>query len=864
MKSLVSPRLAVLLTLALSLLAAGSLWAAPTVVTLDNGLTLIVEEDHSAPVATVYAFVGTGSNYEDQWLGGGLSHLVEHCLDEGTTTRTREQIQAARAELGNNSNAWTNKDTTAYYIVTSGAQVLPAIDHVTDYVFHATFPEEQVKTQQGIILREMARGDDDPGRMLYELFAATMFRVFPERYPIIGYADQFKQLTRADVVAYYQRAYVPGNIVISVVGDFSAPAVLQHLRETLAAVPPRAYRKPVLPAEPPQTAPRRAVKEQANLSRAYLMLGYRSVTLYSPDMYPLDVAAYILGNGDAARLPARLRDEQGLVDGVSAYSATPAYDAGAFGVSAVLDPAKLPAAEKAILAELRRLQTEPVTAAELARAKAQKEADLVYSRTTAEGRATAYASDFLTTGDVGFSERYVAGIRRVTAADIQRVARQYFVPEHLTVALVRPPTAAVAAARTELSATPAKIQRVTLKNGLRLLVQENHSVPVVNLFLACPGGLQYETDEQAGITSLMSQMLVRGTTSRSRLQIAQALENVGGSLAPYSGRNSFGVSAQVLKQHLPLALEVAADVLRHPTFPSDELAQQKQLTLAALAARGDDVDTYASDLMLKSLFPTYPYRFPTAGTAAAVKTLTKADLFAWHKVLCRPQDMVLAVFGDTTLAEAQAQAERWLGDWTASGPALRPAPAPTPLARHEEVAETRPQQQAVISYGFPGPLVNDPNRYQRDVMNAVLAGLGYPGGRLHQTLRDAQLVYATWAYAMPGPRAGLFTIYAGTAPDKVAAARAKIEQIIRDLQSAPPTAEELALAKQIALASHAVELQSSAARAQTAALDELMGLGAEEMFRYTEGVQQVTAEQVQAQARQWLNLDHCVVVVTKP
>jgi zinc protease len=845
-------------------LASVAALAAPQSVTLANGLRLVVEEDHSAPVAAVYFFVGTGSSYEERWLGSGLSHLLEHCLDEATTTRTREQVQAARAELGNNSNAWTSKDICSYYIVTSGKQVIPAIDHVADYVFHATFPEEQVKTQQGIIQREMARGEDDPSRTLYDAFWGTAFHEAPDRHPIIGYLEQFSQLTRDDVVAYYQRAYVPENVVASVVGDFSATEVLAHLRELLDKEPARAYRRPALPSEPPQVSPRRTVKDDPRLNRAYLMLGYPSVSLSSPDMYPLDVAAYVLGNGAASRLVARLRDEQGLVDGVSAFSHTPAHDGGIFGVSAVMDPAKLAAAEQAILAELRRLQAEPVTPAELARAKQQKEADLVFGRTTAEGRATSYATDLLIAGDVLFGERYVVGIRTVTAADVQRVARQYFLDHRLNVAVLQPPAKASGQAAAATVTAEARIERATLSNGLRLLVQENHSVPVVNVFLTCPGGLRYETEQNVGITSLMAQMLVRGTKTRSRLQIAQALEDVGGSLGPFSGRNSFGLSAQVLRQHLPLALEVVGDVLRNPVFPAAELEQQKHLTLAALAARGDDVDTYAGDLLLRSLFTAYPYRFPAVGTPQSIKALGKPELFAFHKRLCQPNAMVMAVFGDTTLDEARRLAEKRFGDWPAGAVAPASPPAEPPLEQMRLVEEKRDQQQAIISYGFPGPKVTDPERYQRDTMNAVFSGLGYPGGRLHRALRDAQLVYATWAYAIPGPDTGFFVVYAGTAPDKVTAAREQIEAIIRDLQAAPPSADELALAKGIALANQAVELQGSGARAQSAGLDELLGLGAEEMFRYAEGIQQVTAEQVQAQARKWLDLSRCVVVVTTP
>ena len=851
--------------------------AQPQQVVLDNGLTVVVEEDHSAPVVTVQFFIATGGVMEGEYLGAGLSHLLEHVISDGSQTRTQEQIDQERARLGNNSNAYTSQDVVSYYVMTSGRETVAAIDHLADYVLHPTFPDAAVTTQKGIIAREMARGEDEPTRALYYLFAGQVYRVSPPGVPVIGYADQFQRLTRDDVVKLHQRYYVPGNMVLVAVGDFDAAAVLAHIRATLAPLPERAPQRAVLPAEPPQVAPRRCERHRADLSRAYFMLGYPTVSLFSPDMYPLDVAAYVLANGDASRLVAKLRDEQGLVDSISCGSHTPAYGPGFFVVSGMAAPEKVPAAEQAIVAALERLQRQPVSPAELARAKRQKEADLLFARVTTQGRAAMYGNDLLTTGDLHFSERYVEGIRRVTARDIQRVARQYFLPTRYNFALLAPGSAGfqpAAGAGDGVNGVPAgsrrsqdgaaEISEIRLSNGLRLLVQENHAVPVVNVFVAAPGGLRYEQERNAGLTSLMSAMLVRGTKTRSRLQIAQALEDVGGALAPYSGRNSFGLSAQVRSQDLPLALDVAADVLINPTFPEAELQQQKQLQLAALAMRNDDVDSYARDLMAQTLFTQHPYRFPTAGLPESVARLTRQDLIAFHTALTRPEAMVLAVFGDTTPVAAQALAERTFGRLTGGAATLQPAAAEPPPAQPRVKTVTRAQQQALVLYGFRAGTVADPDRYARDVMSAVFAGIGYPGGRLHDTLRGAQLVYATFAYAVPGPEVGLYTIYAGTAPDKVGIVRAKIEQLVRDLQAQPPTPEELALGKTIAIASQAVGLESSGARAQAVALDVLYGLGACEIFRYAAAINQVTAAQVQEQARKVLDWPHRVEIITTP
>ncbi len=196
---------------ALVALLAPACWGEPVVETLENGCRLVVEEDHSRPVAAFRVYVGVGSVFEGEHLGAGISHFIEHTISEGTPTRTREQIDTAIEELGNASNAYTTKDHTCYYITTAGEMISKAIDVVSDFVLHPTFPEDRVETQRGIILREIAMGEDDPGRRIYNLLAETIFAVHPSRCRIIGYKEQFKALTRDDLVGRRGSAGLPSD-----------------------------------------------------------------------------------------------------------------------------------------------------------------------------------------------------------------------------------------------------------------------------------------------------------------------------------------------------------------------------------------------------------------------------------------------------------------------------------------------------------------------------------------------------------------------------------------------------------------------------------------------------------------------------
>jgi zinc protease len=832
---------------------------------LPNGLTLAVEENHTAPVVAVRFYVKIGSVYEGNYLGAGISHFIEHCVGQGTPTRSRQEIDDLIESMGNQANAYTASAHTCYYITTSAKYLNGAAELIADYVFHADFPLDAVKTQRGIILREIAMGDDDPDRRIWNLFTATAFQSHPARYRIIGYEHQFNLLQRADLVAFHAATYTPDNVVVVVVGDFDGREVMTDLGELLAKEPKAAVRRSVLPNEAEQTAPRRRVESDPGLHRTYLFVGWPTVDLFNPDLYALDVAAYILGYGESSRLNARLRDELGIVDAISAFSYTPTYDAGIFGIRAVLDPANLKATEETIAAEVARLTSEPVAPAELQKALTQKAAEIIYAQETIEGRASVLGNDLVSSGNPEFSAIYVDNIRKVTPADVMRVAVKYFRPEKLNTAVLGPPALA-----TDVHVEPppdpssARIISHRLDNGMLLLVQEAHHSPTVSMLAAFKGGVRYETEDTNGLSNLTAAMLTRGTKNRTYEQIATSIDMMAAVLTPFSGRNTFGLEAQCTSDTFPSMLEIFADCLSNPTFPADQLKRQRHLTLAAIEARADDVDSVAFDLLAANLYKAHPYRMPLIGTRTTVASLTQSQLVDFYSRYARPNGMVLAVLGDVQADDVIKQvATRFSG--LEIGEIMPPAIASEP-AQIQPTTKTvkREQQQAIVTYGFPGPTITAENRYTLDVMAAVLAGMGMPGGRLHEALRGAELVYATWGFSMPGIETGHFVIYAGTRPDKVAQVKTTIEEVISGMTTDEPDAAELARAKSMAIAAQQIALQANLDRAQTIVLDQLYGLGFDNYTRYADNIAAVRAEDVRKCAGDLLDLSRATITMTQP
>ncbi|MFW6155739.1 MAG: M16 family metallopeptidase, partial [Armatimonadota bacterium] len=836
----------------------------PVVETLDNGTRLVVEVDHSRPVAAVRVYVGAGSIYEGEYLGGGITHFLEHTISEGSRSRTLEEIEAELDAIGNTYNAYTTKDHTCYFATTAREDVGRAIDVISDFVLNPTFPEEHVETQRGIIQREMAMGDDQPQRRITQLLYETLFTTHPARHRIIGYPEAFNALTREDIVAYHERMYVPDNMVLAAVGDFDGEAILEQLRSTFGSVPRRPRPALQLAQEPAQIATRRRVVEDRAVRRAYLRVAWPTITLFHPNLYALDTLSGYLTDGESSLLVRRLRDELGLVDSIAGYSSTPVYNAGVFVFAATLDPENLQRVEEEITRALDEVKQSAPPKREIQRVLRQVEAGEIFAQESAEGRASTLGRNLMLTGDEEFTKRYVEGIRGVTPKQVRDVARKYFPPERMTVAVLRPPGDGEADAPEELAAADVRTRRRTLDNGLRVIVRENHAVPAVSIATATLGGLRYEDAETAGITSLMAQMLVRGTQQHTREELAERVDRLGGSLEPYSGRNSFGLTAQFLSGDLPAALELTLDALFHPTFPQDELRRERQLALARIQRQRDSVQRFAIQTLLGELFREHTYQFMPVGTEGSVRDLTVADLKAFHAAWARPPATAVVIAGDVESQKAFAQVERLAGKLTAGQQTAPEAPTEPPIEQPRERIIERPQQQAVVACGFHGLTVDDPDREVLEVLDAVLSGVGMPGGRLHEALRGQQLVYFVHGMPLLGLDPGAYMILAGTAPDSVGTVREQIASIVTDVASAPPGEEELTRAKRMAVAAHRLSLQTNASLAQTMALDVIYGLGAENWESYEERIEAVTAGQVQQMARRLLDLDRSATVVTTP
>src|SRR5204863_1256533 len=284
--------------------------------TLANGLTLIVQEDRSAPVASVQAWCATGSTTEDKHLGAGLSHILEHMLFKGTKTRSTNEIAQKIQDVVGYINAYTSFDRTVFWIDVPKNGVTTALDILGDAMMNSTLPPEEYQKEQEVIRREFAMGMDDPDRMAGLLLFATAYQRHPYRFPVIGDLGIYNQLTQEQVMQYYKSRYVPNNLTFIVAGDVDGEKVHQQLADFFKRYPEKSLKPVFVPEEPPQLGRREAHNEFATeLTR--LSLAWHIPEITNPDVPALDLLSTILGEGRSSRLYRRVREQAGLAFSVS-------------------------------------------------------------------------------------------------------------------------------------------------------------------------------------------------------------------------------------------------------------------------------------------------------------------------------------------------------------------------------------------------------------------------------------------------------------------------------------------------------------------------------------------------------------------
>lgn len=861
---------------------------------LSNGLLILTKEVHSAPVFNLTVWYRLGSANEN--IGQtGMTHLLEHMLFKGTTNFKKGEITRLIRSRGGINNGATWLDYTNYWSLMSRENLDLALRIEADRMVNAVIDPREFKSEMVVVRSELEGRENDPGNLLYKEFNAAAFRQHPYRWPVIGWRSDVEGVTRDEVFKYYKDYYGPNNAVLVLVGDFDTEEALALIKKHFGKLPKAKPVRPVRTVEQPQKGERR-IELKGKGSSHRILIGFHSVNASHPDSWPLAIVDQILSGGRSSRLYQSMV-ETGLA--VSAWtSIIPTKYPSLFSFGAVaasgVNCAQL---EKAFDEEITKLKTVPVSDEELLRAKNQIEASFTFNKDSVSDQAEQLGF-FEIVASWKLVDQYVPKIKEVKKEDLLRVANKYFTPENRTVAMFIPSELDIelpgesmtgpvhymhedfspvsfkkdkvmAPAARKNPSRNTKPFRTVLSNGLKLIIQENHSNQTIEIQGYLNAGSYFDNPDKRGVAALTAEMLKRGTATRSSLDIAKAIENTGGNISIKPGVESVRFQASMLTKDFGLMLDLLSDQLRNPVFPEEQIERLKGETLSILYQEKENSDAQATRAFYNKLFPPgHPYQRPTLEEEiSAIKSITRDDLINFHKTYYGPKGACIVIVGDIDPPKAVEEIQKYFGSWSGGTDAKVDIPDPKLPAQSDSVSIKVPEKsETVILFGHPCGINRTSSEYYAFVvMNHILGGGGALSSKLGEIIRDkmglAYNVYSTFDATLGQ---GLWYVSLGVNPANVQKAVDAVNKIITEYIETGPTIEDLNQAKQFLIGYFPIGLETNAGVARVLLNAELYGLGIDYIQRYPDLYRAVTLEQVKSVARKYLHPNKALLVTAGP
>jgi zinc protease len=875
-----------------ALQAASALYEGIRTETLPNGLRVYMKPVPSAPTVTTMVAYKVGSSDEDL-NATGLSHYLEHLMFKGTEKIMPGDIDRLTLRNGGHNNAYTDTDYTIYHFDFAADRWQDALKVEADRMRNLRIDDKhEFEQEKGAVISELERDEDEPWDLEQKFILPQLFgKTNPYGHPVIGEREHVRGATADIIKAHYDKWYHPNNAALVIVGGFDPEQALTKIKELFGPIPKTQLpeRKPV-----PEVAHKRPARLEieSKFEVPRLLVGFNGVRSGDPDFYALEVAQGILSGGKTARLYKKFVEGEEIASQISANDIAGRYP-GWFAVQMELLKGKdRDKAENQLVQEIERLRNEPVSAAELKRVKQTLLAGTIFAREGVHGLADSIAQG-VTTNDLDFLKNFLPNILKVTAADVQRVAKKYLDPEQRVTVWSVPAKAekkeergsriedrgslssifnprssilrvqrnqrgAEAGATSQYSLKDA--QKVVLPNGLTLLLFENHRLPIVVAEASVRHVGLHEPADKAGVATLMGSLLDEGTAKHSGQQIAELIENVGGNLALSAG----GGSVQVLSPYRKLGLELLFECLSQATFPKEAFAREQAKMLSQIDEAEQQPEVRARNVYRESVYGKHPLGRPRYGKRATVEPLTPADCIAFYKKMFVPNNTVVAIVGDFDSKEVIDEATRLSLGWQKGDVGNPDLPAVNKPKDFVQKIVTMPAAAQLHFYlGHVGIRRDNPDYYKLLVMDYVLGtGPGFTD-RLSSRLRDREgLAYTVNANITnsAGEEPGLFTCYIGTPPKNFAKVKGMFLEELNRIRAEKPMAEEVEDAKQYLLGSLAFELTTNRQIADKLLYAERYKLGFGYLDDYRKAVAAVTPEDVQEVAKKHLDPQHMVLV----
>ena len=773
---------------------------------LPNGLTLVVHEDHKAPVVAVNVWYHVGSKNEKPGKTG-FAHLFEHLMFGGSENVKTTYLTALEKVGATDLNGTTSNDRTNFFETVP----ISALDYTlfleSDRMGHllGSFDAKTLTTQRGVVQNEKRQGENEPYGIVEQLITDGTYPAgHPYSWTVIGSLTDLNAASLEDVEEWFRTYYAPSNATLVIAGDIDPETAKAKVEKYFGDIPPG----PPVAHQGTWIAKMNGLHRQRAEDRVPQARVYKVWNVPesgSPDEPMLDLVAACLSQGKDSRLYKRLVYDDQIATTVNAFSGNNEIG-GQFAIVVTLkNEADLAKAEAAVDEELARLIKDGPTADELERARTNYLATFVRGLDRVGGFGG--KSDVLAEGQVFHDnpEAYKERLRyaqEATPAKLQAVAKQWLTDGQYELEIVPFPTLKNEPKGVDRSKLPEvtsapdsklpKLHRATLSNGLKVVVAERHDIPVVDAVMVFDAGYAADQNINAGTSALTMTVMRDGTKSRDALQISNDMLRLGAQLTTASTLDASNVTLSAIKPRLDDSLALFADVILNPSFPAADFEREKKLQLARIEQEKSQPMSMALRVLPALEYGkghAYGNPLTGSGTPASVAKIVRDDLMKFHATWMKPNDATLIIAGDTTLAEMQPKLEKLFAGWK---------PGEVPKKNLTTVAH--PAKSAVYLIDRPGALQsyiisgeaatpkNSSGEIATDVMNDMIGGTF--GSRLNMNLReDKHWSYGAFSFFRDAKGQRPFVTISPVQTDKTKESLAEVNREMHEFASGKPVSQ---------------------------------------------------------------------------
>lgn len=835
----------------------------------DNGHTVIVKQVSSNPIVIIDTWIKTGSINEND-KNNGVSHFLEHLFFKGTEKNPLGTFDKLLESKGGVTNAATSKDFTHYYIKIPSKDFDLALNLHADMLLNPAIPQAKMDRERLVVIEEIAKDKNSPNDLVYDNLNELIYKVHPYKRQVIGTKEIIENITRDEIFDYYKKHYSPENMITIVVGDVEPDEIAKKIQHAFT-ISPRKLEKHCYKKEPPITT-QRIKEEKFDCNSAYMMIGFRGTNAVHKDEFALDVLATILGDGRSSRFYQNIKEQKQLTNSIGASNGS-FKDDGIFYISANFEPQNKENLKKAIFDEIKNVQQYGVTEAEVEKAKNIIERDTHYSRESISNIAMEMGYTVTITGDDKNYNGYLDSIKKVTAEDVNRVARKYLGENKSAVSIVMPKTYVETKQckceeqqkkhNAKLIKTAYNTNKYILDTGSTLLINKNNTNDIVAFAIRARGGEFFE--KICGTANIMSSTMMKGTKKYSQIELAKVLDESGIKISPASSPDDYILNIVTTKQQIPLTMELLNEIVNNATFDDTEIEKTRKLMAENIKSSRDVPIKRAMEEYNSEIFAGSLYSNTTKQLEKALPKIKKSDILDYYKTIFYPQNLIISVNGDVDEQYIINQMSEIFN--SKQGRKFTFAEHKNDIPKRTTIKKiTTPikdLQTAWIFIGWQTDGVQNLKDYATLQVIDSFLGTGM-SSRLFVRLREQQgLAYQIGSGFSPNVLRGKFTLYIGTNPKNVNKSIDNMLKQIDILKKERVSEKELQEAKDQLIGHFVMALETNLDKAGALAMYEVTDRGFDFVEKYTKLIQEVTAEDVKRVANKYFVNNYVQSVVDK-